>query len=57
VRDSVLTQFEAEMLQRSAKKVQESADAAQFLHSAIVLHEGDEPRGRCLQRKDSNEQE
>jgi salicylate hydroxylase len=56
VRDNVLTQFEAEMLERSAKKVKESADAAQFLHSDIVLHEGDEPRGRCLQRKGENEQ-
>jgi hypothetical protein len=48
-------QFEVDMLTRSAKKVKESADAAQFLHSAIVLHEGDEPRGRCLQRKDDSE--
>jgi salicylate hydroxylase len=55
VRENVLMQFEADMLTRSAKKVKESADAAQFLHSAIVLHEGDEPRGRCLQRKDENE--
>ncbi|MFT7260826.1 MAG: salicylate hydroxylase, partial [Glaciecola sp.] len=30
---------------------------AQFLHSDVVLHEGDEPRGRCLQRKDENEQQ
>jgi 2-polyprenyl-6-methoxyphenol hydroxylase-like FAD-dependent oxidoreductase len=55
VRENVLMQFETDMLQRSAKKVKESADAAQFLHSAIVLHEGDEPRGRCLQRKDESE--
>lgn len=52
VRVSVLTEFEAEMLQRSATKVQDSAEAAQFLHSDIVLHEGNEPRGRCLTRKD-----
>jgi salicylate hydroxylase len=55
VRENVLMQFEADMLTRSAKKVKESADAAQFLHSAIALHEGDEPRGRCLQRKDESE--
>ncbi|NRB40460.1 MAG: FAD-dependent monooxygenase [Pseudomonadales bacterium] len=55
VRESVLTEFEAEMLQRSAKKVKDSAEAAQFLHSDIVLHEGDEPRGRCLKRTDKNE--
>ncbi|KRD10318.1 monooxygenase [Flavobacterium sp. Root901] len=48
IRKSVLKDFEAEMLERSAVKVKDSADAAQFLHSEIVLHEGDEPRGRCL---------
>ncbi len=52
VRESVFTQFESEMLERSASKVKDSAAAAQFLHSEIVLHEGDEPRGRCLKRKD-----
>ncbi len=50
MRNSVLTEFESEMLHRSARKVKDSADAAQFLHSDIVLHEGDEPRGRCLKR-------
>lgn len=57
VRESVLTEFEAEMLQRSATKVKDSAEAAQFLHSDIVLHEGDEPRGRCLKRTRENEKE
>ena len=52
IRKSVLTEFESEMLARSASKVKDSADAAQFLHSEIVLHEGDEPRGRCLKKKD-----
>jgi 2-polyprenyl-6-methoxyphenol hydroxylase-like FAD-dependent oxidoreductase len=52
VRESVLTEFETEMLERSAVKVKDSAEAAQFLHSEIVLYEGDEPRGRCLKRKD-----
>ncbi|PCJ37330.1 MAG: monooxygenase [Moraxellaceae bacterium] len=51
LRASVLTEFESEMLERSATKVKGSAEAAQFLHSDIVLHEGDEPRGRCLTRK------
>lgn len=50
IRGSVLAEFEVEMLQRSAKKVAESAEAAQFLHSDTVLYEGDEPRGRCLRR-------
>jgi len=48
IRKSVLTDFETEMLDRSASKVKDSADAAQFLHSDVVLHEGNEPRGRCL---------
>lgn len=52
LRESVLTEFESEMLARSAVKVKDSADAAEFLHSEIVLHEGDEPRGRCLKKKD-----
>lgn len=55
VRESVLTAFESEMLERSASKVKDSAAAAAFLHSDIVLHEGDEPRGRCLKRKNSTE--
>jgi len=50
LRKSVLTEFEAEMLVRSASKVKDSADAAQFLHSDAVLHEGNEPRGRHLKR-------
>jgi 2-polyprenyl-6-methoxyphenol hydroxylase-like FAD-dependent oxidoreductase len=53
LRKSVLTEFESEMLKRSATKVTDSAAAAIFLHSDIVLHEGDEPRGRCLKRKDA----
>ncbi|MDR7373033.1 NAD(P)/FAD-dependent oxidoreductase [Flavobacterium aquidurense] len=51
IRESVLTEFESEMLARSAVKVKDSAEAAHFLHSEIVLHEGDEPRGRCLKKK------
>jgi len=48
LRNRVLSEFEAEMLARSATKVQDSAAAAGFLHSEVVLHESDEPRGRCL---------
>ncbi len=51
MRESVLQSYEEEMLERSASKVQDSAAAAEFLHSEIVLHEGDEPRGRCLKRR------
>lgn len=53
LRERVLTEFEAEMLARSAIKVKDSAEAAQFLHSEVVLHEGDEPRGRCLKKKEA----
>jgi 2-polyprenyl-6-methoxyphenol hydroxylase-like FAD-dependent oxidoreductase len=51
IRETVLKEFETEMLQRSAVKVRDSAEAAKFLHSDVVLHEGDEPRGRCLKSK------
>lgn len=51
LRKRVLTDFELEMLERSASKVKDSADAAQFLHSEVVLHESDGPRGRHLKKK------
>ena len=53
LRESVLTEFESEMIIRSTTKVKDSAAAAEFLHSDIVLHEGDEPRGRILKKKDA----
>ena len=52
IRKSVLAEFEFEMLARSAVKVKDSATAAQFLHSEIVLQEGNAPRGRCIKKKD-----
>jgi 2-polyprenyl-6-methoxyphenol hydroxylase-like FAD-dependent oxidoreductase len=52
VRESILTEFVSEMVVRSAIKVKDSAVAAQFLHSEIVLHESNEPRGRGLKEKD-----
>jgi len=53
IRESVLTDFESLMLKRSASKVKDSADAAKYLHSDVVLHEGDEPRGRCINKEDA----
>ena len=50
IRESVLHDFEQEMLERTATKVKDSAAAAEFLHSEIALFEGDEPRGRVLKR-------
>ncbi len=51
LRKSVLNDFESEMLERSASKVKDSAEAVQLLHSNIVLREGDAPRGRSLKGK------
>jgi 2-polyprenyl-6-methoxyphenol hydroxylase-like FAD-dependent oxidoreductase len=51
IRKSVLTEFESEMLERSATKVKDSAEAASFLHSEIVLQEGNQPRGSCVKKK------
>jgi len=53
IRKSVLTDFESEMLARSTVKVKDSADAAKFLHSEIALHEGNEPRGSVVKRKNN----
>ena len=50
IRKSVLTDFESEMLERSATKVKDSAEAAKFLHSEMALHEGNEPRGSIVKR-------
>jgi len=50
LRKAVLTEFELEMLERSASKVKGSAEAAQFLHSEMVLLNADEPRGTFLKR-------
>lgn len=52
IRKSVLTEFELEILTRSASKVKDSAEAAQFLHSNDVLHESDSPRGNFVKRKE-----
>lgn len=46
IRESVLNDFEAEMLERSAIKVNDSAKAAEFLHTEMVLHKSDSPRGK-----------
>lgn len=51
LRESVLNEFESEMLKRSASKVKDSEEAAHFLHSEIVLLEADKPRGSNLQKR------
>lgn len=50
LRETVLTAFEDEMIERSASKVKDSADAVEFLHSKDVLREGNEPKGRVFKR-------
>lgn len=50
LRKNVLTEFELEMLARSASKVNDSAEAAQFLHTDIVLHERDGPRRKTVKK-------
>ncbi|KGL58705.1 FAD-dependent oxidoreductase [Polaribacter sp. Hel1_85] len=46
IRKSVLNKFESNMIERSASKVKSSAEAAQLLHTEIVLKEGNGPRGK-----------
>ncbi len=53
IRKSVLTEFETEMLERSASKVKSSAEAAKLLHSKIVLRQGDGPRGKYRKEKEA----
>lgn len=48
VRESILTEFEEEMIERTASKVKDSAEAVKFLHSENVLSEGDGPKRRPL---------
>lgn len=52
LRESTLTAFESEMLERSASKVKDSADAAEFLHSDVVLFERDGPRRKTHTNQD-----
>ena len=48
VREIILSEFEEEMLARSASKVKDSAEAVKLLHSKGVLREGDGPKGRVF---------
>jgi len=48
IRESVLNEFEEEMLARSASKVKDSAEAVELLHSKGVLRMGDGPKGRVI---------
>ena len=53
IRNSILNDFESEMLSRSASKVKDSSEAAKFLHSEIALFEGNQPRGSVFKKIDS----
>lgn len=48
IRKVVLEKFESEMIEQSAPKVRDSAEAGRLLHSDAVLHDGDIPRGRWI---------
>ncbi len=50
LRNRILENFEAEMMTRSAGKVKDSRAAAQFLHSDVVLQEGNITRGGCARQ-------
>jgi 2-polyprenyl-6-methoxyphenol hydroxylase-like FAD-dependent oxidoreductase len=52
IRKTVLKEFETEMLERSAIKVKDSAEAVRHLHSESVLYERNGPRGKGLKKKD-----
>jgi hypothetical protein len=52
VRLSLLKEFEEDMLRRSAAKVKDSAEAAHYLHSEIVLREVNQPRARVAKQID-----
>ncbi|MBY0309917.1 FAD-dependent monooxygenase [Patescibacteria group bacterium] len=56
LRDAVLAKFEKEMIERSKGKVEESREAAYFLHSEAVLHVSDEPRGYRTQTAETAKQ-
>ncbi|MCX6989542.1 MAG: FAD-dependent monooxygenase [Chlamydiae bacterium] len=51
LRETVLSEFEEEMLARSASKVKDSAEAVELLHSEAVLREGGGPKERSLRSK------
>jgi len=51
LRDVVLKEFEEEMLERSSRKVKDSAKAVELLHSKDVLREGDGPKNRTINPK------
>lgn len=50
LRDSVLNNYESEMIERTASKVKDSAEAVALLHSDEVLRESNEPRGRHIKK-------
>ncbi|MEC5158294.1 hypothetical protein [Chryseobacterium sp. MP_3.2] len=51
----IIIVIEYKILERSKSKVEDSAAAVQFLHSAIALYDGDEPKERVLKRQDKIE--
>ncbi len=54
--ENALGQFEGNMLERSAAKVQASADAAQLLHSDVAITKGNITRAAAIKRALSSDQ-
>lgn len=57
IKQSILSKFETEMIERTTSKVKDSATAAKLLHSNSVLQKGNGPRGKhrnVLNSKTSN---
>ncbi|MGB0933800.1 MAG: FAD-dependent oxidoreductase [Lishizhenia sp.] len=52
LRKNVLQLFEEEMFLRASKKVKDSAQAAQVLHTESVLQKGDKTRGRLKMKSE-----
>ena len=50
LRKIILNEFESEVIERSQSKVIDSRDAAQFLHTDVAIHHGNEPRGQVRKK-------
>jgi 2-polyprenyl-6-methoxyphenol hydroxylase-like FAD-dependent oxidoreductase len=53
IRKTVLTSFESKMMARTDSKVKDSAEAAKFLHTDLVLKEGNKTRGSFIKNTEA----
>lgn len=54
ITEPALKAYHSEMVDRSAKKVQASAQAAQFLHTSVAIQEGNVTRGAAASTTSTN---